>query len=209
MGPMFRHERPQKGRYRQFHQFGAEAFGINGAAIEAEMILMTARLWQQLGLSQQVSLHINSLGSAADRANYREHLVNYFSQYQEQFDEDSKRRLLTNPLRILDSKNPVMQNLIAEAPKLADFLNDKCKAEFTELCSILDTAGIAYIINPRLVRGLDYYNNTVFEWVMQEAGSQNTVCAGGRYDSLVEQLGGKSTPSDWFCVGIRTLIAID
>lgn len=207
MGPMFRHERPQKGRYRQFHQLGVEAYGFSGPDIDAEMILMTARLWKKLGL-KHVSLQINSLGSTAARAAYRDVLVQYFEAHQDQLDEDSQRRLHTNPLRILDSKNPEMQVLNEAAPKLIDHLDDESKQDFEQLCAILDKAGIDYEINPRLVRGLDYYGKTVFEWVTTQLGSQGTVCAGGRYDGLVEQLGGRASTAIGFAIGIERLIAL-
>jgi histidyl-tRNA synthetase len=207
MGPMFRHERPQKGRLRQFHQIGAEVYGLAGADIDAELILMLARFWKLLGL-QDISLQINSLGSANARAMYREHLVAYFSAQPELLDEDSKRRLQTNPLRILDSKNPDLQSLIQGAPQLLDHLDAESQAHFAELRAILDAAGISYTVNPRLVRGLDYYNRTVFEWVTQSLGAQGTVCAGGRYDSLVEQIGGQSTPAIGFALGLERLVAL-
>lgn len=207
MGPMFRHERPQRGRYRQFQQFGIEAFGMVGPDIDAEIILLTARLWRELGLSQHLQLQINSLGSSETRVHYREVLVKYFEQHIDQLDEDSKRRLQSNPLRILDSKNPQLQTLIANAPQLLDVLDPESKAHFTNLCELLDAAEVAYVINPRLVRGLDYYNKTVFEWViMDHAGQQNTVCAGGRYDGLVQQLGGQATPAVGFAMGIERII---
>lgn len=207
MGPMFRHERPQKGRLRQFHQIGAEVYGLAGADIDAELILMLARFWKLLGL-QDISLQINSLGSANARAMYREHLVAYFSAQPELLDEDSKRRLQTNPLRILDSKNPDLQSLIQGAPQLLDHLDAESQAHFAELRAILDAAGVSYTVNPRLVRGLDYYNRTVFEWVTQSLGAQGTVCAGGRYDSLVEQIGGQSTPAIGFALGLERLVAL-
>jgi len=207
MGPMFRHERPQKGRLRQFHQIGAEIYGLAGADIDAELILMLARFWKLLGL-QEISLQINSLGSANARAMYREHLVAYFSAQPHLLDEDSKRRLQTNPLRILDSKNPDLQSLIQGAPQLLDHLDAESQAHFAELRAILDAAGISYTVNPRLVRGLDYYNRTVFEWVTQSLGAQGTVCAGGRYDSLVEQIGGQSTPAIGFALGLERLVAL-
>ncbi len=206
-GPMFRHERPQKGRYRQFHQIGVECFGIATPDVDAELIIMTARLWRSLGL-QGLQLQINSLGSSEARAAYREKLVAYFSQYQDQLDEDSQRRLHTNPLRILDSKNPAMAELNASAPKLLDHLDDESKADFAQLCAILDAAGIQYVVNPRLVRGLDYYNKTVFEWVTDQLGAQGTVCAGGRFDGLVAQLGGRDTPAIGFAMGIERLVAL-
>lgn len=205
MGAMFRHENPQKGRYRQFHQIGAEVYGLAGPDIDAEMILMTARFWRQLGL-HDLELQINSLGSAEARATYREQLVNYFSDHYNQLDEDSQRRLQTNPLRILDSKNPDMQALIETAPQLLDHLDEKSQTHFEALKHLLEQTGVTYRINPRLVRGLDYYNRTVFEWVTQQLGAQGTVCAGGRYDSLVEQLGGqRPTPAIGFAMGIERL----
>jgi histidyl-tRNA synthetase len=207
MGPMFRHERPQKGRYRQFHQVGVEAYGFNGPDIDAEMILMTARLWKVLGL-KGASLQINSLGSTEARLAYRDVLVAYFEQHQTELDEDSQRRLHTNPLRILDSKNPAMQALNDAAPKLIDHLDDESKQEFAILCQTLDNAGLTYEINPRLVRGLDYYGKTVFEWVTDQLGSQGTICAGGRYDGLVAQLGGKGATAIGFAIGIERLISL-
>ncbi len=207
MGPMFRHERPQKGRYRQFHQLGVEAYGFNGPDIDAEMIMMTARIWKQIGL-QGVSLQINSLGSTEARLAYRDVLVAYFKDNYEQLDEDSKRRLESNPLRILDSKNPEMQALNEAAPKLIDHLDAESKHEFDMLCRQLDAAGLSYEVNPRLVRGLDYYGKTVFEWVTEHLGSQGTVCAGGRYDGLVAQLGGKSATAIGFAIGLERLIAL-
>lgn len=207
IGPMFRHERPQKGRYRQFHQIGVEAFGMTGPDIDAELILLTARMWRNIGLSN-LELQINSLGSTESRASYRKILVEYLSKHESKLDEDSKRRLKTNPLRVLDSKNPDMQQLISDAPKLQDHLDDESKAHFSGLRNILDHMGIEYRINPQLVRGLDYYNQTVFEWVTTELGAQGTVCAGGRYDGLVEQLGGKNTPAAGFALGIERLVEL-
>ncbi|MBI5463063.1 MAG: histidine--tRNA ligase [Gammaproteobacteria bacterium] len=207
MGPMFRHERPQKGRYRQFHQIGVEAFGMAGPDIDAEQILMTARLWKQLGL-REVHLELNSLGTAAARAAYRDILVAYFSAHRERLDEDSQRRLGSNPLRILDSKNPDMQALIEAAPKLAEHLDTESQEHFAALRAMLDAAGVAYRVNPRLVRGLDYYGRTVFEWVTDRLGAQGTVCAGGRYDGLVEFLGGRPTPAFGFALGLERLIAL-
>ena len=207
MGPMFRHERPQKGRYRQFHQVGVEAFGMEGPDIDAEIILLTARLWKQLGL-RDVSLEINSLGTAAARAEYKDVLVEYLTAHREQLDEDSLRRLDSNPLRILDSKNPHMQSLIEAAPRLADHLDAESQAHFAALRAQLDAAGIKYRVNTRLVRGLDYYSRTVFEWVTDRLGAQGTVCAGGRYDGLVDYLGGKATPAVGFAVGLERLIAL-
>jgi len=208
MGPLFRYERPQKGRYRQFHQMGAEVFGLAGPDVDAELILLSARIWQSLGISNQLRLEINSLGSADARANYRGILVEYFSAHKEQLDEDSVRRLESNPLRILDSKNPAMQELIESAPRLMEHLDVESKADFEQLCSMLDEAGVAYQINTRLVRGLDYYNGTVFEWVTDALGSQGAVCGGGRYDSLVEQLGGKATQGIGFAIGMERLVAL-
>lgn len=207
-GPMFRHERPQKGRYRQFHQFGVEAFGLAGPDIDAELILMSNRLWQKLGMSDDVTLELNSLGSSAARQEYREVLVKYFESHQSELDEDSQRRLQTNPLRILDSKNPEMQKLNENAPKLIDHLDAESKQDFEVLCKTLDDAGVSYKINPRLVRGLDYYSKTVFEWVTDKLGAQGTVCAGGRFDGLVEQLGGKTTPAIGFALGLERLIEL-
>lgn len=207
LGPMFRHERPQKGRYRQFHHFGVEAFGMTGAEIDAEIIFISARLWELLGL-QNVKLQLNSLGTTASRARYREQLVNYFSAHQELLDEDSQRRLTVNPLRILDSKNPALQELIANAPLLTDYLDEDSRAHFVLLQSLLDKAGIAYQVNSRLVRGLDYYNGLVFEWVTDQLGAQNAVCSGGRYDNLAELLGGKPSPAVGFAVGLERVIAL-
>jgi len=207
MGPMFRHERPQKGRYRQFHQVGIETFGMASAEIDAELILMSARLWKLLGL-KDIRLELNTLGSAESRASYREVLVEYLKQYKTQLDEDSLRRLDTNPLRILDSKNPELQAIIEAAPKLMDYLDDESKAHFAQLTGILDKAGIEYNINTRLVRGLDYYGKTVFEWVTDALGAQGTVCAGGRYDGLVQQLGGRDTPAAGFAMGIERLLSL-
>jgi histidyl-tRNA synthetase len=206
-GPMFRHERPQKGRYRQFHQIGIEVFGLDGPDVDAELLMLTARLWRRLGL-QQVSLQLNSLGTSADRAKFREALVSYLQQHREQLDEDSKRRLESNPLRILDSKSPQTQSLLEEAPRLSEYIDAESQAHFEQLCSLLDAARIPYTVNPRLVRGLDYYGRTVFEWVTDQLGAQGTVCAGGRYDVLVEQLGGRTTPAVGFAMGIERLIAL-
>ncbi len=207
MGPMFRHERPQKGRYRQFHQLGVEAYGFSGPDIDAEMIMMTARLWKQLGLTG-LSLQINSLGSAEARLAYRETLIRYFESHKSELDEDSQRRLHSNPLRILDSKNPAMQALNDAAPKLLDHLDEESKQDFESLCKTLDNVGIAYEVNPRLVRGLDYYSKTVFEWVTDQLGSQGTVCAGGRYDGLVAQLGGRAATAIGFAIGLERLILL-
>jgi histidyl-tRNA synthetase len=206
MGPMFRHERPQKGRYRQFHQFGLEAFGIATPDIDAEIILLTARLWRELGLSEFVTLELNSLGSNEERANYRQALINYLTEHEDLLDEDSKRRMHTNPLRVLDSKNPQVQEALINAPNLSDHFGEETSENFASLCHRLDAAGIKYVLNERLVRGLDYYNRTVFEWVTTTLGAQGTICAGGRYDGLVEQLGGKATPAFGFALGIERLI---
>jgi len=206
MGPMFRHERPQKGRYRQFHQIGVETFGIASADIDAEVILLTARLWKMLGLQDAVTLQLNTLGSNEARAAYKEALVAYLSERKDQLDEDSLRRLESNPLRILDSKNEQTQALLVDAPKLHDHLDDESREHFDTLRGILDAAGVKYEINQRLVRGLDYYCKTVFEWVTDKLGAQGTVCAGGRYDGLVEQLGGKATPAVGFAMGVERLI---
>ncbi len=208
MGPMFRHERPQKGRYRQFHQFGLEVFGMQGPDIDAEVILVSARLWQQLGLTPYVRLELNSLGSNEARAAYRDKLVAYLEQHKELLDEDSQRRLYSNPLRVLDSKNPAMAEMLAKAPQLLDHLDEESKQHFDGLQARLRAAGIEFTINPRLVRGLDYYNKTVFEWVTTNLGSQGTVCAGGRYDGLVEQLGGKATPAVGFGLGLERLVLL-
>lgn len=208
MGPMFRHERPQKGRYRQFHQFGLEAFGMQGPDIDAEVIILTARLWQQLGLTPYVRLELNSLGSNAARAAYRDVLVQYLEAYKELLDEDSLRRLYSNPLRVLDSKNPAMAAMLAKAPQLLDHLDDESQLHFANLKARLTAAGIEFTVNPRLVRGLDYYNRTVFEWVTSSLGAQGTVCAGGRYDGLVEQLGGKATPAVGFALGMERLVLL-
>lgn len=207
MGPMFRHERPQKGRYRQFHQIGVETFGIPGPDIDVELILMTARLWKKLGL-ENIRLELNTLGSNEARGRYRDVLVDYLNQNIGVLDEDSLRRLETNPLRILDSKNPGMQEMIESAPRLIDYLDQESLDHFEQLKLLLDKAGIAYTINTRLVRGLDYYCKTVFEWVTDELGAQGTVCAGGRYDGLVEQLGGRDTTAAGFAMGIERLLSL-
>jgi histidyl-tRNA synthetase len=207
-GPMFRHERPQKGRLRQFHQIGVEAFGLTGPDIDAELLLITARLWKVLKIDHAVSLQINSLGTAADRATYRAALVDYLMARREQLDEDSQRRLESNPMRILDSKNPDTQALLDQAPELKDFIDQQSRDHFAKLCGVLDAAGIAYQVNPRLVRGLDYYSKTVFEWVTSSLGAQGTVCAGGRYDGLVEQLGGKPCPGVGFAMGVERLVLL-
>ncbi len=208
MGPMFRHERPQKGRYRQFHQIGVETFGMQGPDIDAEVLLLSARILRELGVAPHVQLQINSLGSAEARANYKEALVAYLNNVQDQLDEDSKRRLGTNPLRILDSKDPTTQALLNNAPVLLDYLDEESRAHFDGLKQLLDAAGIVYQVNPRLVRGLDYYGKTAFEWVTDKLGAQSTVCAGGRYDGLVEQLGGKSTPAVGFGIGLERLVLL-
>lgn len=207
MGAMFRHERPQKGRYRQFNQIGVEVYGLSDADIDAEILLMSARLWKNLGLSG-LSLQINSLGSSEARLAYRQVLSEYYRAHLDSLDEDSKRRLDSNPLRILDSKNPDMQALNQNAPLLLDHLDTESKIHFEQLTALLDNAGLDYEINPRLVRGLDYYNRTVFEWVTDQLGAQGTVCAGGRYDSLVEQIGGKATPAIGFACGMERLLAL-
>jgi len=207
MGPMFRHERPQKGRYRQFHQVGVESLGFAGPDIDAEQIIMTARLWKRLGL-EDVALEINTLGSSEDRARHRARLVHYLEQHVGILDEDSKRRLHTNPLRVLDSKNPALQALIEAAPKLLDDLDEASLKHFEALQGMLRDAAIEYRINPRLVRGLDYYNFTVFEWVTTRLGAQGTVCAGGRYDGLIEQVGGKPAPACGFAMGVERLLAL-
>ena len=207
LGPMFRYEKPQKGRYRQFHQFDVEAMGYSGPDIDAELIIMCARMWERLGLSR-LSLEINTLGSPQTREKYREELVSYFSGVKSQLDEDSIRRLGKNPLRILDSKNPEMQELVAAAPVMTDYLDAESAAHFDGLKSILDAAGVAFEVNPRLVRGLDYYNLTVFEWITDALGSQGAVCAGGRYDGLVEKLGGRSTPAIGWAMGAERLVAL-
>ena len=206
-GPMFRHERPQKGRYRQFHQVGVEAFGMAGPDIDAEMIFMTARMWERLGLQGAV-LQVNSLGTLAARANYRTALVDWLRVHESALDDDSRRRLESNPLRILDSKNPAMQSLIEDAPRLPDYLDEESRTHFSALCGLLDDAGLAYEVNPRLVRGLDYYSKTVFEWVTDQLGAQGTICAGGRYDGLVEYLGGKPAPAIGFALGLERLLAL-
>ena len=207
MGPMFRHERPQKGRYRQFHQIGVETFGMNGPDIDAELILMTARIWKILGL-KNIRLEMNTLGTNASRSAYRDVLVTYLSLHKAVLDEDSLRRLTSNPLRILDSKNPSMQSIIDAAPKLMDYLDDESRLHFEQLKIILDATGLAYTVNPRLVRGLDYYCKTVFEWISDDLGAQGTVCAGGRYDGLVEQLGGRATTAAGFAMGIERLLVL-
>ena len=207
-GPMFRYERPQKGRYRQFHQFGVETFGFNGPDIDAELILLTARLWKALGVDGVVRLELNSLGELHERARFRAALVEYLEQHHAALDEDSRRRLGSNPLRILDSKDPATQKILEGAPQLPEFLEEDSRQHFSSLCAVLDAAGIRYIVNPALVRGLDYYNKTVFEWTTTELGAQGTVCAGGRYDGLVEQLGGQKTPAVGFAIGLERLLLL-
>ncbi len=206
-GPMFRYEKPQKGRYRQFHQFDVEAYGFSGPDVDAEMILMSARLWARLGMSR-LTLEINSLGEPASRERYRDVLVEYFSSVKNALDEDSIRRLEQNPLRILDSKNPDMQGIIEAAPVMLDYLDDESAEHFETLKSLLDAAGVEYAVNPRLVRGLDYYTRTVFEWVTDALGSQGAVCSGGRYDGLVEKLGGRPTPAIGWAMGIERFVAL-
>lgn len=206
-GPMFRHERPQKGRYRQFHQVGVETFGITGPDIDAELIALSARLWQELGL-KNVRLELNSLGTPASRTIYREKLVEYFSAHLDVLDEEAKQRLHSNPMRILDTKNPATRPIADAAPSLHDYLDEESKQHFQQLCSMLDEMGIQYVINPRLVRGLDYYTRTVFEWITEELGSQGTICAGGRYDGLVSQMGGHETPACGFALGMERLLEL-
>jgi histidyl-tRNA synthetase len=206
-GPMFRYEKPQKGRYRQFHQFDVEALGYDGPDVDAELIIMSARMWQRLGIDD-IRLEINSLGIPESRARYRAALVEYFTGVKNQLDEDSIRRLEQNPLRILDSKNPDMQDIVAAAPVMLDYLDDESAAHFANLRSLLDAAGVRYEINPRLVRGLDYYSRTVFEWITDALGSQGAVCSGGRYDGLVEKLGGRATPAVGWAMGIERFVAL-
>ncbi|EIG27699.1 histidine--tRNA ligase [Haemophilus paraphrohaemolyticus] len=208
MGPMFRHERPQKGRYRQFHQAGVEVFGIANPEIDAELIILTARLWKELGIDQHVSLQLNSIGSLEARANYRSALVAFLENHQDLMSDEEKERLVKNPLRILDTKNEALQEVLNGAPKLLDYLDDESREHFNQLCSLLDAMGVKYEINPKLVRGLDYYNKTVFEWVTSALGAQGTVCGGGRYDGLVEQLGGHSTQGVGFAMGLERLVLL-
>ena len=208
MGPMFRHERPQKGRYRQFHQAGVEVFGIATPEIDAELIILTARLWKALGIDQHVSLQLNSIGSLEARANYRSALVAFLENHQDLMSEEEKERLVKNPLRILDTKNQALQDVLDGAPKLLDYLDDESREHFAQLCGLLDAVGIQYEINPKLVRGLDYYNKTVFEWVTSTLGAQGTVCGGGRYDGLVEQLGGHATSGVGFAMGLERLVLL-
>lgn len=205
-GPMFRYEKPQKGRYRQFHQIGIETFGWNGPDIDAEIIALTARLWEKLGIADKVELQLNSIGSLEARQNYQLVLVDYLNQNKDKLDEDSIRRLDKNPMRILDSKNPDVQAALDDAPKLEDFLDEDATLHFEQLKQRLDAIRIPYVINPRLVRGLDYYNHTVFEWVTDSLGAQGTICAGGRYDGLVKQLGGRETPAVGCAMGVERLL---
>lgn len=207
VGPMFRHERPQRGRYRQFHQAGAEAMGWHGPDVDAEQIIMLARLWAALGL-RDVALQINCLGQADERKAHRDALIAYFEAHAEQLDADAQRRLHSNPLRILDTKNPTMQALVEAAPKLIDYLGDASRAHFDGVCSLLSAAGVAFEVNPRLVRGLDYYNLTVFEWVTTSLGAQGTICGGGRYDPLIEMIGGKPAPACGFAIGIERVLEL-
>ncbi|NYB31816.1 histidine--tRNA ligase [Pantoea agglomerans] len=208
MGPMFRYERPQKGRYRQFYQIGVEVFGLQGPDIDAELIMLNARWWKALGISEHVRLELNSIGSLEARAHYRDALVAFLEQHKEVLDEDCKRRMYTNPMRVLDTKNPDIQQLLNDAPQLGDYLDDESREHFSGLCALLDDAGISYTVNQRLVRGLDYYNRTVIEWVTDSLGSQGTVCGGGRYDGLVEQLGGRATPAVGFAMGMERLVLL-
>ncbi len=208
MGPMFRYERPQKGRQRQFHQLGVEAFGVATPDQDAELIALSRQLWRRLGVDDALQLEINSIGSAADRARYREALVGYLGEHRDSLDEDSQRRLETNPFRILDSKSPDTQAVLDSAPVLSDYLDAETQAEFAELLGQLDALGIPHVVNPRLVRGLDYYNKTVFEWTTEHLGAQSTVCGGGRYDTLVCTFGGKETPAAGFAVGLERLILL-
>ncbi|MAB26690.1 MAG: histidine--tRNA ligase, partial [Alteromonadaceae bacterium] len=208
MGPMFRYERPQKGRQRQFHQLGVEAFGVATPDQDAELVALSRQLWRRLGVDDALQLEINSIGSAADRARYREALVGYLGEHRDSLDEDSQRRLETNPLRILDSKSPDTQAVLDSAPVLSDYLDAETQAEFADLLSQLDALGIAYVVNSRLVRGLDYYNKTVFEWTTEHLGAQSTVCGGGRYDTLVSTFDGKETPAAGFAVGLERLVLL-
>ncbi|AAN56309.1 histidine--tRNA ligase [Shewanella oneidensis MR-1] len=208
MGPMFRHERPQKGRYRQFHQFGVEIYGIGSADIDAEVLMLSARLWEKLGITEHVTLELNTLGDPAERAAYREALIAFLEQHKDKLDEDSQRRMYSNPLRVLDSKDPQVQSILADAPALMDYLGEESSQHFAQLRELLDAVGIQYRVNSRLVRGLDYYNRTVFEWVTNSLGSQGTVLAGGRYDGLVAQLGGKETPAVGFAMGLERIVLL-
>lgn len=206
-GPMFRHERPQKGRYRQFHQFGVEVFGVKGAELDVELIQMARSLWSRLGI-EDVRLEINSLGQPEARARHRQVLVEYLERHADSLDEEARRRMHENPLRVLDSKNPEIQSILEDAPKLADYLDAESAADFQRTCELLDALDIPYRVNPRLVRGLDYYNKLVFEWVTESLGAQGTICAGGRYDGLVEQLGGRATPAAGFAIGLERLLSL-
>jgi histidyl-tRNA synthetase len=207
-GPMFRHERPQKGRQRQFHQIGVEAFGLKGSDIDAELILLTSRFWKALKIDHAVTLQINSLGTSEDRLRFKDELVSYLTKHFEQLDEDSQRRLSTNPMRILDSKNPVIQTLLEGAPVLADFIDDESRDHFSKVLAVLEAADVPFEINHKLVRGLDYYSKTVFEWVTTSLGAQGTICGGGRYDGLVEQFGGKPCPGVGFAMGVERLVLL-
>ena len=207
-GSMFRHEKPQKGRYREFHQFGAEIFGISSAEIDAEIILLTNRIWTKFGIGDHVVLQLNSLGSSEERASYREALVSFLEQHKESLDEDCQRRMYTNPLRVLDTKNEKVLEILQNAPKLTDYFGEETRNHFDRLRAILDANGVKYEINPRLVRGLDYYNHTVFEWVTDLLGAQGTICGGGRYDGLVEQLGAQPTPAVGFAIGLERFILL-
>ena len=207
-GPFFRHERPQKGRYRQFHQLGVEVFGFVGPDIDAELIILSAHMWKKINLPMQPRLEINSLGSSQARKKYREKLIAYLQQYEDRLDKEAKQRLHTNPLRVLDSKNPEMQEIIHNAPSLLEHLDAESAEHFLQLQKLLDSENIQYTINPRLVRGLDYYSKTVFEWVAEGLGAQATICAGGRYDGLVEQLGGKPCPAAGFAIGLERLVSL-
>jgi len=207
-GPMFRHERPQKGRYRQFHQIGVECFGMAGPDVDAELLILTARLWSALGLKGHARLEINSIGTSESRKVYREALVAYLEQFKDRLDADSQRRLESNPLRILDSKDPGTREVLTDAPVLDDYLDDESRAHFAQLKALLDAAGVPYTVNPALVRGLDYYGKTVFEWITDSLGAQGTICAGGRYDGLVQQLGGKPTDAVGFAMGVERLILL-
>jgi histidyl-tRNA synthetase len=207
LGPMYRHERPQKGRYREFHQFGAEVLGVEGPEVDAELIVMCAALWRELGL-EGIRLELNSIGSSAERAAYREDLVRHLEKHEAHLDSDAKRRLHTNPMRVLDSKNPQVQEVVANAPALEGYLGEASRAHFAGLQALLRASGVEFVLNPKLVRGLDYYNLTVFEWVSDKLGAQGTVCGGGRYDGLFAQLGGKSAPGVGFAAGIERLVAL-
>ena len=207
-GPMFRHERPQRGRYRQFYQVGVEALGFKGPDVDVEQLLMVSRLWKILGVDKEVRLELNCLGQGEERLKYRQALIEYFEAHADQLDEDAKRRLYSNPLRILDTKNPDMQELVTAAPKLLDYLGEESLSFLRNLESLLKDNGIAYVINPRLVRGLDYYNLTVYEWVTDKLGSQATVCGGGRYDPLIEMLGGRSSPACGFAMGVERVLEL-